>query len=89
MRQATTCEAAEAAAEILRALASGDPARLDTELERASRVSGRIGFDSWAEEQAELLEVVVTGIRERMVQGAMPSLLEPQAALLGHLAGRS
>ncbi len=90
MRRTMPCEAAEAAAGILRALESGDAARLDTALDRASRLSyRRTDSDSWAEEQAELLEVVVSGIRERMALGAKPCLLEPQAALLGHLAGHS
>ncbi|HEX8985719.1 MAG TPA: hypothetical protein VF767_09815 [Bryobacteraceae bacterium] len=87
MRTQAVGEAAEAAVRILGALRSGDAARLDSELTRASGLCLTPARDSWAEERAELLEGVVSEIRERMAEGAEPRQLEPQVALLGHLAG--
>jgi len=87
MRAQAVGEATEAAVRILSALRSGDTARLDSELARASTICHTPARDSWLEERAELLEGVVCEIRERMAEGAEPRELEPQVALLGHLAG--
>jgi hypothetical protein len=87
MRSAVAGEAAEAAARILRALRAGDPRRLAAELDHAGGLCCPAGADSWAEERAELLAGVVSGIREQLAEGGSPRLLEPQAGLLSHLAG--
>jgi hypothetical protein len=79
--------AAEAAARILSALRSQDVRRLDAELERVSGLCVAPGADSWAEEQAELLDGVVSEIRVRRAQGGPLRPLEPQTSLLSHLAG--
>jgi hypothetical protein len=88
MRRAAAGQAAEAAARILCALRAGDPGRLAMELDRAGGLSRSAGTDSLAEEQAELLEGVVSGIREHLDAGGSLRLLEFQAALLAHLAGQ-
>ncbi len=79
--------AGEAAARILKALRSGDTIRLRLELDYASGACRAPLADSLTSERAELLEGVVWGIREGLDQGTAPRLFEPQAALLGHLAG--
>lgn len=88
MQPAAASQAAQAAARILGALRAGDSGRLAVELDRAGGLSRSAGADSWAEERAELLEGVVSGIREHLAAGGSPRLLESQAALLSHLAGQ-
>ncbi|HVX66672.1 MAG TPA: hypothetical protein VHA11_08730 [Bryobacteraceae bacterium] len=87
MRSATAGQSAEAAARILYALRAENPRRLALELDRAAGLARPGRTDSWAEEQAELLEGLVAAIREHLAAGGSLGRLESQAGLLSHLAG--
>ena len=73
-------DAAGCARRMLSALADGSRPRMERELIRSERLCARGGHDSsLAEEQAELLNAVVEGIR-------LHHCGETEILLLGHLA---